>query len=293
MESPIARTPDALLSAERLRPARPFRRLCADIRILSEVDSTNSYLLAQADALPDGAVLFAEHQTSGRGRLGRRWAAPRGSSLLLSVLFFEQPGASTAALSTLIGAVAACEAIEAATDCRPTLRWPNDVLISGRKVAGVLVETRRRGTGSPPLAVVLGIGINCLQQRGHFPPELGETATSLELESPQPIDRAAVAAALLARLDAWLSAEKSFEVAAADRRDAAGAPGVNAGAQRAPLLAAWRQRCEPPGTRIRLQHDGRMFAGTMLDVDEAGDLLVELDEGGRRLFAAATTTRLK
>jgi BirA family transcriptional regulator, biotin operon repressor / biotin---[acetyl-CoA-carboxylase] ligase len=248
-------------------------RLGRAVHLHASIASTNQFLLERAAALPDGAVAWAEHQTAGRGRLGRRWMAPRGSAILLSILLHEPPDSPLLSRAALLAAVAACEAVSATTDCTPGVRWPNDVVIGPRKLGGVLAEScALSGAHGPQRALVIGIGLNCLQQRGHFPEELAGKATSLECESHAPIHRAVIAAALLARLDTWLVAL--------------------AGGDWAPLRAAWQARCGDVGTRVTLSHDGRTFAGTALAVADDGDLLVQLDEGGRRQFAAATTTRL-
>lgn len=260
------------LAASDLLPRGPLRRLGQRILVHDAIDSTNALLLARAAEAGDGAVAWAEFQTAGRGRLGRRWLAPRGSSVMFSVLLHEPADSPLLAVATLAGAVAACEAIEAACDCTPAVRWPNDIVLRGRKAGGVLAESCPLPAGR---ALVIGIGLNCLQQRGHFPPELADAATSLELESTQPVDRAAVAAGCLARLDDWVV------------RVGAGPAG------RADLHRAWRARCGDVGLRVSLEHDGRTYRGTALDITDNGDLLVQLDEGGRRHFAPATTTRIR
>lgn len=258
------------LCADDLRAAGPLRRVGRQVLCFDVLDSTNAYLLEHAEELGDGVVVVAEQQTAGRGRLGRRWHAPRGAGILLSVLLREPAESPLPAWAGLLAAVAAAEAIETTTDCVPTIRWPNDLLLGGRKVGGVLVETCPLAAGQR--GVALGIGLNCLQQRGHFVAELADKATSLELASRQPIHRPAVAAALVQRLDAW--------IVRTGQRDGGRTLGT-----------AWRARCEDVGRRVVLEQDGRAYAGTALDIDERGDLIVQLDEGGRRHFAAATTTR--
>ncbi len=247
-----------------------LHRLGRQVLTFDTVDSTNAALLRQAAELPDGTLAAAEMQTAGRGRLGRRWESPRGASVMLSVLLHEPVGSPLLPLGGLLGALAACEAVEQATACTPAVRWPNDVVIAGRKVAGVLAET----TGSGPTrALVIGVGINCLQHAGHFSPALAGRATSLDLACPGPVARAAVAAALVQRLDVWLA-----DGGRADRVAA--------------LRTTWRRRCVEIGARVTLEHDGRSFTGTMLDIDDDGNLIVELDRGGRRHFVAAVTTQV-
>lgn len=259
-----------------LLPHGPLGRLGQRVFRLETVSSTNQFLLERADDAGDGLIAHAEQQTAGRGRLGRRWNAPRGSSILLSMLLIEPVDTPLLSQGALLAALAACEAIEAATDCTPAVRWPNDLVLGARKLGGVLAESILVPAGKSETgrrAVVIGVGINCLQQRGHFSGPLAQTATSLECESAQPVDRGTVAASLLARLDHWL-------VLCGQQPDGW-----------AQMRAAWRRRCEDVGTRVTLEHDARVFAGTALDVADNGDLVVQLDEGGRRHFAAATTTR--
>lgn len=246
-------------------------RLGGSVLLFDSVSSTNAELLARAAELPDGTIAWAEMQTAGRGRLGRRWVAPKGSSVLLSLLLREPENSPLVALASLLACVAACEAVEAATDCRPTVRWPNDLTIGDRKLGGVLVEST--SLAGRDRATVIGIGINCLQQRGHFAEGLETTATSLEIESTRPIDRLGVAARLVQRLDARFA-------------DRAPADAPAAAARR-----TWLDRCGDRGAWARLTRDGRDFEGVILDIDGAGNLLVQLDTGARMSFEAATTTR--
>lgn len=260
------------LSSADLLPDGPLTRLGASVQTFNEIDSTNAFLLTHAAELPDGTITTAEAQTAGRGRHGRRWSAPRGSSVLLSVLLHEPAGSVLHACATIAAAVAARQGIAASTDCRPTLRWPNDLVVGRRKLAGVLAESTPRAS-AVTRALVIGVGVNCLQQRGHFSAELAEKATSLEIESQQPIVRPAVAAAIVRALDEWLATV------------AAGAAG------RERLRSAWRSHCHDIGEHVRVTEDARCFSGTVLDISDEGDLILQLDEGGRRRFGAATTTR--
>ena len=264
------------LTTTDLTAAGPLRRLGTHLVCLGDVDSTNTYLRQRADLLPDGAVVSAEWQSAGRGRHGRRWLAPRGSSVMLSILLHESTDSPLLGGATLAASLAVCEALAAATTCTMMLRWPNDLVSNGRKLAGVLAESTPLAGDAPPdrrRALIIGIGVNCLQQAGHFPPELSESATALEIESATPIDRAAIAGALLARLDLRLC-------------EYAESP-----AARQAIQHAWKARCHDLGARVDLRHDGRRHSGTVLDVSDQGALLVQLDVGGRRWFESATTTR--
>jgi BirA family biotin operon repressor/biotin-[acetyl-CoA-carboxylase] ligase len=254
------------LTADDLLPDGPLRRLGQAVHVHDTLESTNAYLLSHVVDIPDGAIAWAEYQSQGRGRLGRRWEMPRGAGLLLSVAVREPRESPLCELAGLLGAVALCRTIEQATDCEPGVRWPNDVVLEGRKLGGVLVES---ASDNGQRVLVIGIGLNCLQQAGHFEGELAEKAISLEMASTRPIDRPLLASRLLQELDGWLT----------------GASAVDE------LRRLWRERCVDIGSRVRLQHDLQSFVGTAVDIAENGDLLVQLDEGGRRQFGSTTTTR--
>lgn len=259
-----------------LFPDGPLSRLGGFVRTFEDIDSTNTWLLSRAAELPDGAIVTAELQTAGRGRFGRRWMAPRGSSILLSVLLHEQEGSPLLACATMLAATAAAEAVELETECHPTLRWPNDLVIARRKLGGVLAESKRRSStaGGPGRSLVIGIGLNCLQQQGHFSPDLADTATSLEIESARPVNRLRVAQALITRLDARLNAACQPDGPAR-------------------LAFDWTSRCDDLGARVALEENAKRYAGTVLEVTECGELIVQVDHGGRRRFEPATTTRIR
>jgi BirA family biotin operon repressor/biotin-[acetyl-CoA-carboxylase] ligase len=248
------------------------RRVGREIRVLPEVDSTNRFVLeALAPARgpsSDGCVVFAEYQTAGRGSLGRAWRSPRGAGLTFTVLLWEPAGLAPMGF-TLPSAVAVAEGIEDATDVQPGIRWPNDLYAGGRKLGGILIEAR--ATAEDQFAVAVGIGLNCLQHAGHFPPEIRQTATSLELASAHPIDRVAVARAILRRLDDHFSRP----------------PRVPPGA----WVEGWRRRSEDIGEHIAVACDGRRFAGRIVEIGPQAGLVLQLDSGGRRCFDLATITR--
>jgi BirA family biotin operon repressor/biotin-[acetyl-CoA-carboxylase] ligase len=215
-------------------------------------DSTNARAkhLAQAGA-PHGTLVTAGAQTAGRGRGGRTWSAAPGEGVLMSLVLRE-----FGPLLPLAAAVAVCEACEsvAAVACR--IKWPNDVWIDGRKLAGILVEGRADQGWA-----VLGIGLNVATDE--FPPELAGTATSLRLAAPDEEVRPQ------AMLDALL-----------------GALELRIEAQDAALLSAWRSRDALAGSPVRW-NEGE---GTALGIDDSGALLV--DAGGERLALHAGEVQL-
>jgi BirA family transcriptional regulator, biotin operon repressor / biotin---[acetyl-CoA-carboxylase] ligase len=185
-------TPEDVVPRLRGRLGRPYRFV--------ERTASTQRLLGPDD--PEGAVAVAGEQTEGRGRLGRQWLAPAGTSLLVSVLL--RPAVEPARLPelSLVAGQACAEAIAQTAGLETGVKFPNDVLIRGRKVAGILAEASEG-------RVVLGIGVNVSQAAGELPPDARAPATSLLLETGREIDRAELLVALLERLerryDEWLT----------------------------------------------------------------------------------------
>jgi BirA family biotin operon repressor/biotin-[acetyl-CoA-carboxylase] ligase len=201
--------------------------------------------LAMAGA-PHGTIVTADAQSAGRGRQGRAWSAPAGHALLLSVVLREPP-----ALLPLHAAVAVAETVAGlAPDRRVGIKWPNDVHLDGRKVAGILAEGRPQEGW-----VVLGIGLNVAVRLQDLPPELHDTAATLALEPGQ---RDAVLGVLLEQL------QRALELATGD------------------LLDAWRARDALLGREVHWSGG----TGTAAGVDGSGRLVVELDGGGRTALDA-------
>jgi len=165
----------------------------------AEVVPSTQRMLADDDS--EGAVAVAEEQTQGRGRLGRSWEAPEGTSVLVSVLLLPAVPAARLPELSLVAGGAVAEAIGEVTGIEPTIKFPNDVLIAGRKVAGILAESSEG-------RVVLGIGLNANQTREQLPADAQTEPTSLRLELGEPVNRVQLLAAILLQLerayDAWV-----------------------------------------------------------------------------------------
>jgi BirA family transcriptional regulator, biotin operon repressor / biotin---[acetyl-CoA-carboxylase] ligase len=224
-------TPEAVELHLRGRFGKPY---------LYEPECESTQLLLLDSGLPEGAVAATEHQTAGRGRLGRSWEEAAGTSVLCSILLHPPPERNVPELS-LVAALAAAEAVELATDLSAQIKWPNDVTLDRWKVAGVLAEMR----GS---IVVVGIGINVNQTREQLPPETTTRAGSLQVVTGRKHDRAAILGSLLYRLerlyDSWRDgalADLYPELGARDflrgrRVTAAGVTGIAVGIDRSGRL---------------------------------------------------------
>lgn len=231
-------------------PPPPQGRLGQPLIRLGAVGSTNDLARRLAEtAAPEGTVVVADCQTHGRGRLGRPWASPLGG-LWCSVVLRPAGARASAGLSLAV-AVAAAEAIEAVASVQVDIRWPNDLLVAGRKVGGLLLE----GVGG---GVIVGIGINANVPSEALPADVAARATSLHLAAGRPVDREALLEAVLGRLGHW------YGVWATDR---------------AAVLAAWARRDLLRGAPVRVGPPGRTVEGTADGVDDDGALRVRLATG--------------
>lgn len=249
------------------RASGRLNRLGAPLLFFSTVGSTNDVAAALAEAGREGAVVIADQQTAGRGRHGRRWFSPPGSGLYISVVLTPARAGPSAteratALLTLAAGVALVDAVEATTGLAPDLKWPNDLLVGRRKLAGILAESAVSESG--PLHVALGYGINV--STSAYPSELAARATSLESELGRPIERGALCAATLAALEA------RYADLVAGRFDA--------------ILDAWRRRAPShQGARVAWSTPRGPQTGLTAGVDEGGALLVRVGDRVDRIVA--------
>ena len=196
----LTTAPDRLIADDltaRLGPCALVR----EILVFAETESTND-LATQLGrhGTPGGLAIFAEHQTAGRGRFGRRWASASHRGLWFSLLLRPAfPQAQWARLTTW-AAVSVAAAIEESTGAKAAIKWPNDIFVGGKKVAGILAESGTDTAGRP--FAVVGLGVNVNHEPADFPAELHATAGSLRETTGTPLDRPALAAAILRALDA-------------------------------------------------------------------------------------------
>jgi len=249
--------PERLTSAALAR-GLGTRLVGRDLRVFDLVVSTNdvAWELA-AQGVEEGTVVLAEGQTAGRGRLGRNWWSPRGAGLWLSVLLRPPARKGGVPMTTIIGALATADAIRTETRLPAKIRWPNDVLVEGRKVAGVLVEARGR-------ELVLGIGIDVNVAAADVPGEFAAVATSLSEATGGPVDRLGLARRLLRELDRWYRVKLDGDTGAINDR--------------------WRELSAVLGEHLALDERGRRYQGTVIDVDVRFGIALRLDTGGIRHF---------
>ena len=250
---------DGPLSAEGVR--RRLRHGELDIRVFDTIGSTNTALKAMADAGADaGLALIAAEQTAGRGRMGRSFFSPAGSGLYMSLLLRPAVPAAQAVRLTACAAAAAAEAIEELSGRSAGIKWVNDIYLDGKKVCGILTETRADGADSSLRYAVIGLGVNLREPEGGFPEELRPIAGAVFPGGDIPELRCRLAAGILDRLADY----------AADPDDPA-------------ILEAYRRRSFLPGRQISIHVPGREpQSAEALGVNEDYSLRVRLPDGSER-----------
>jgi BirA family biotin operon repressor/biotin-[acetyl-CoA-carboxylase] ligase len=250
--------PDALHADDLLARLGPVRSVGRDIRVFQETTSTNDVMERLArDGVAEGVVVFAESQTRGRGRLGRTWLSPPNSGLWFSVLLRPNLRPQAATQLTVAAATALVRAIRRQTGLEPEIKWPNDVLVGRRKVAGVLTELAAELDHIRH--VILGIGVDVNLAERDFPEGLRATATSLYLETGRRCSRAELAATLLEELD------RDYQ---------------RVTQRRFPELATeWEGLCSTLGRTVRIHLGERVLVGRAEALDEDGALLLRTEHG--------------
>lgn len=242
------------------------RIIGAEYRHLAVTHSTQDDVSAAGRAgAAEGLVVTADEQTRGRGRFRRSWMSPPGASLLVSVLL--RPGPELLPTLSMICALAVPRAIRrVCPELAPEIKWPNDVLIGGRKVCGILVEVVRGDTGGEQFAVA-GIGVNVNWDTASIP-EIADASTSLSRETGGEVSRLDLLCALLEEMEAlYVEAREGGDV-----------------------FTQWRAALVNLGKRVSVSGSDSTFEGVALDVEPSGGLVVRTDDGQRRVVHAGDVT---
>jgi BirA family biotin operon repressor/biotin-[acetyl-CoA-carboxylase] ligase len=254
------------LTRESIQAALKTRLVGRYVEAYTEIASTNvrAVELARSGA-PDGAVVVADTQSAGRGRLGRRWFAPPGTSLLISLVLRPELEPAKAPRATMLCSLAAIEAIRQVSGVRAEIKWPNDLVVGERKLGGVLTELGLSGASLD--YVVVGMGINVNLAPGSLP-EVMTPPTSLLAETGRSASRLALLTALLEGVEARY-----------ERLQAGWSP-----------HAEWRQHLATLGQSVQIGTPEEVIIGQALDVDADGALLVLTPEGTQRRILVGDVT---
>ena len=250
--------PDVLHAEDLLSLVEGNRVVGRDIRVFEETGSTNDVVEKLArDGVAEGVVVFAETQTKGRGRLGRKWVSPPRKGLWFSVLLRPELRPAAVTQLTVAAATALTRAIRKQTELQPQVKWPNDILIKGRKIAGVLTELSAELDRVKH--VILGIGVDVNLTASDLPPEVRKLATSMRIESGRTYRRADLAAAILTELDRDYSRIREGDFGG--------------------IAEEWGRQCATLGQQVRIETGGRVLEGRAEALDQDGALLLRTDHG--------------
>jgi BirA family biotin operon repressor/biotin-[acetyl-CoA-carboxylase] ligase len=241
------------------------------IHVFGELDSTNSeaYRMAQEGG-EEGEVVVANCQMNGRGRLGRRWLSPPGVNLYVSIILRPPIPVRNAPLITLMAAVATAKATKEISGLQPRIKWPNDLLVNNKKVAGLLNEMK--GKAGEVEFVVLGIGINVNMTLGMVPEEMRSTSTSVREELGYDISRVEFLSSLLREVDAeyqtFLTGEHGL------------------------LLRQWEEFSQMVGKLVEMRSFHEVIRGRVRGIDSNGSLLLSASDGSERRVIAGDVSQL-
>lgn len=245
--------PDLMLASE-IEKGLGCKWLGSSLHCLAEIDSTNARARQLAEeGAADGTVIIADRQSAGRGRLGRRWESPSAVNLYCSILLRPQIPVQQAPQMTFLSAVAVAETLQELYALSARVKWPNDILVGGKKIAGLLNEMNAETEQIH--FVILGIGINLNMTTEQFPEQLNYPATSVFLERDEKIDRVAFVRAFLQRLDGYYGEflAEGF----------------------VPIRRRWEALCDLMNARVQVEH----WQGTVVGLDSDGALRLQLDDG--------------
>lgn len=251
-------TPDALHADDLLARLPDNLIVGRDIRVFEETNSTNDVAEKLArDGVKEGVVVFAEAQKKGRGRLGRRWLSPARKGLWFSVLLRPDLRPQAATQLTVVAATALARALRKQTGLTPEIKWPNDILLRGKKVAGILTELSAELDHVKHL--IIGIGVDVNLTNADLPADLRKLATSLRVESGQAVSRPELAAAILRELDADYARMRAGQFEA--------------------LADEWEEQCMTIGRTVSIRLGDRVQTGVAEALDSEGALLLRTQHG--------------
>jgi BirA family transcriptional regulator, biotin operon repressor / biotin---[acetyl-CoA-carboxylase] ligase len=254
----LVSSPDALHADDLVARLGKTRVIGRDLQVFEQTTSTNDVMEKIArDGVKEGVVVFAESQTKGRGRLGRKWISPGRKGLWFSVLLRPDLRPQEATQLTVASATALRRAIAAETGLKPEIKWPNDILVGGQKVAGILTELSAEL--DRVRHVILGIGVDVNQDAGELPAELRKTATSLRIATGEWVSRAELAVAILRALDDDYARICAGEFAA--------------------LADEWESHCATIGKSVTVLIGDRRIRGRAESLDDDGALLLRTEHG--------------
>lgn len=254
----LLNSPDALHADDLLARLGGTKIVGREIQVFQQTSSTNDIVEKLArDGVKEGIAVFAESQTNGRGRLGRKWLSPPGKGLWFSVLLRPDIRPQEATQLTIASATALFRAIRTLTGLKPEIKWPNDILINGKKVAGILTELNAELDHVK--YVIIGIGVDVNHAASEFPAELRKIATSLKIETGSTVPRPELAAAILRELDLDYARIRAGQFGA--------------------IADEWEAACSTIGHEAVIRIGERQIRGRAESLGDDGALLLRTEHG--------------
>jgi len=257
---------------EALKERLAGKKFGGNIRYFTEIDSTNTMACRLArDGAPEGTVVAADAQGKGKGRMNRVWQSPPGRNLYVSIILRPSIAPPAAPQLTLVAGVAVADLLTACGLKDVTIKWPNDILISGKKVCGILTEMNSSARGID--FIILGAGLNINMNRENFEPALCDTATSLKIETGKTHDRIEIISGLLNFFETWYRVFLSV-----------GFPGVR---------DAWLRHTDILGRQIRVVFQEDTKTGVVMGIDDDGTIMMQGADGTTQRVIAGDVYLLK
>ncbi|MFZ6006748.1 MAG: biotin--[acetyl-CoA-carboxylase] ligase [Nitrospirota bacterium] len=268
----LLKSPD--LSIEEIRDSISGRSMIIgrEIIFFDTINSTNTYAMELGDmGYPEGTVIIADAQTGGKGRLGRKWLSPQGKNLYMSIILRPVILPRDAAILTLMSAVACASAIKRLSSVHASIKWPNDIMVSDRKLGGILTEIK--ADMDRIFHAVIGIGININLEAGDMPDEIKACATSIKNESGNAQSRTLIAIEIIKELDRWYSML------------------LNSGKK--PVIEEWLKLSSTIGRAVKVTVGNNVFTGIAGTIDEEGMLMLKLPDNTVKKISAGDVTILR
>jgi BirA family biotin operon repressor/biotin-[acetyl-CoA-carboxylase] ligase len=251
--------------------AKAKGRIGREIFFYETVDSTNSIACDLAEKAPEGMVILADCQQKGRGRLGRLWLSPRGINIYMSIILRPDVEPKDTTLITLMAAVACTLALRRVTGVPVTIKWPNDLMVSGKKIGGILMEMKT--AGKKIISAVVGIGINVNGDADSFPEEIRGIATSVKNETGKRFSKEKIIAEILNEMNNW------YPLLKVPAREA--------------LLSEWKRLTSTLGKEVMVIAGQETFSGYAESIDNRGLLLLRLPSGELKSISSGDLTMLR
>jgi BirA family biotin operon repressor/biotin-[acetyl-CoA-carboxylase] ligase len=235
------------------------------------INSTNLVAMEIAEKTPEGTVVIADSQENGRGRLGRTWISPPHANIYMSIILKPEIGTQDITLLTIMASVACAKALGRATGLKVTIKWPNDLIVSDKKIGGILTELTIQQ--KKIVSAVVGIGINVNMEIDDFPEDLKETATSVQTETGKTFYREGIVSQVLNELDIWYTFLKKMD--------------------RKKLLSEWQINTSTLGKKVKVIIGKETLEGFAESIENDGRLVLRLQSGETRRISSGDLILLR